>query len=95
MIATGDSAGIAIAYRPTLLIDAIWQKLARKAAGIIRCARCPAPNCGRWFLRSSGRRDREYYSATCRTSERAATCATAGDRFRYAGPLRQHVRSVS
>ncbi len=31
-----------------LLIDAIWQQFAREAAGIITCARCPAPDCGRW-----------------------------------------------
>jgi hypothetical protein len=57
---------IVLRYRPTLLIDAIWQQFAREAAGIIRCAKCPAPNCGRWFLRSVGRADRQYCSPTCR-----------------------------
>lgn len=45
-----------VAQRPVLLIDAIWEQLAREAAGIIQCAKCTAPNCGRWFLRSAGRR---------------------------------------
>jgi hypothetical protein len=71
--ATGDR--IAIAYRPTLLIDAIWQQFACEAAGIIHCAKCPAPKCGRWFLRSRGRSDRQYWSATCRTRAwRAGLC---------------------
>ena len=49
---------LVLRYRPAFLIDAIWRQFAREAAGIIRCARCPAPNCGRWFLRSAGRSDR-------------------------------------
>jgi hypothetical protein len=57
---------IVLRYRPVLLIDAIWQQFAREVAGIIRCARCPAPNCGRWFLRSAGHSDRQYCSPTCR-----------------------------
>ena len=66
LVATADGHGIAIAYRPTLLIDAIWQQFARETAGIIHCAKCPAPNCGRWFLRSNTRSDRQYCSSTCR-----------------------------
>jgi hypothetical protein len=61
-----DGGKIVLRYRPTLLIDAIWQQFAREAAGIIQCAKCPAPNCGRWFLRSAGRGDRQYCSPTCR-----------------------------
>jgi hypothetical protein len=66
LIASADGSGIAIAYRPTLLIDALWQQFAREAAGILHCTRCPAPNCGRWFLRSAGRSDRQYCSPACR-----------------------------
>ncbi len=66
LVATADDSGIAISYRPTLLIDAIWQQFAREAAGIIHCVRCPAPNCSRWFLRNAARSDRQYCSATCR-----------------------------
>ena len=54
-----------IRHRPARLIDAIWQQFAREVAGIIRCAKCTAPNCGRWFLRSAGRSDRQYCSHAC------------------------------
>ena len=49
----------AIGYRPLRLIDSLWQRLAEEIAGKITCAKCPAPNCGRWFLRSAGRGDRQ------------------------------------
>jgi hypothetical protein len=58
---------IVLRYRPMLLIDAIWQQFARQLTGIITCAECPAPNCGRWFLRNVSRSDRQYCSPTCRT----------------------------
>ena len=57
----------ALRYRPARLIDAIWQRFAEEIADMITCARCPAPKCGRWFLRSAGRSDRQYCSPTCRT----------------------------
>jgi hypothetical protein len=67
LIARPDGNGkIVLRYHPVLLIDAIWQQLVGEAAGIIRCARCPAPNCGRWFLRNAGRSDRQYCSSTGR-----------------------------
>jgi hypothetical protein len=66
LVASSGGAGIAIAYRPTLLIDAIWQQFARELAGVIRCTNCPAPNCGRRFLRSVSRSDRQYCSPACR-----------------------------
>jgi len=66
LAASANGGRLAIAYRPTLLIDAIWQQFAREAAGVIRCAKCPARNCGRWFLRSQTRSDRQYCSSTCR-----------------------------
>jgi hypothetical protein len=63
-----DSNGkIFLRYWSTLLIDAIRQQFAREVVGIIHCAKCPAPNCGRWFLRSQTRSDRQYCSPTCRT----------------------------
>jgi hypothetical protein len=57
---------IVLRYRPVLLVDALWQQFAREVAGIIQCAKCPAPGCGRWFLRSAGRSDRQYCSPPCR-----------------------------
>ncbi len=65
-IAAANGDRVAIAYRPTLLIDAIWQQLADEADGTIPCAKRPAPNCDRWFLRSTSRRDRQYCSSACR-----------------------------
>ncbi|MFN0165481.1 MAG: hypothetical protein ACKV22_03535 [Bryobacteraceae bacterium] len=35
-----------IRHRPVRLIDAIWQRLAEEIAGMITCAKCPAPKCG-------------------------------------------------
>ncbi len=52
----------AIGYRPLRLIDALWQRLAEEIAGRITCAKCPAPDCRRWFLRSAGRDDRQFCS---------------------------------
>jgi hypothetical protein len=54
-----------IRYRPAKLIDAIWQRFAEEIAGVITCARCPAPDCGRWFPRSNGRSDRRFCSHAC------------------------------
>jgi hypothetical protein len=61
----GDGPQFAIRYRPVRLIDAIWQRFAEEIAGIITCAKCPAPNCGRWFPRSTGRSDRQYCCHAC------------------------------
>lgn len=66
LAASANGGRLAIAYRPVLLIDAIWQQFACEAAGVITCAKCAAPNCGRWFLRSQTRSDRQYCSSTCR-----------------------------
>ena len=32
---------------------------------MIACARCPAPKCGRWYLRNAGRGDRWYCCHAC------------------------------
>jgi hypothetical protein len=67
LTARPDSNGkIVPRYRPVLLIDAIWQQFAREVARIITCVKYPALNCGRWFLRSQTRSDRQYCSSTCR-----------------------------
>jgi hypothetical protein len=55
-----------IRYRPARLIDAFWQRFAEELAGMVACAKCPAPGCGRWFLRSAGRNDKAYCSGRCR-----------------------------
>ena len=51
--------------RPLKLIDAIWQRSAEEIAGIIACGKYPAPRCGRWFRRSTGRRDHRYCCHAC------------------------------
>ncbi len=66
-----------IRHRPMRLIDAIWQRFAEEIAGMITCSRCPAPNCGRWFLRSAGRSDRQYCSHACQM--RRLRAAPGGD----------------
>jgi len=53
-------------YCPTLLIGAIWQQLTRETVGIMRCVKCPVPNCGRWLLLSTNRTHREHCVAACR-----------------------------
>lgn len=61
----GDASQFSIRHRPVRLIDAIWQRFAEEIAGLITCAKCPAPKCGRWFPRSTVRSDREYCSHAC------------------------------
>ena len=52
-------------YRPARLFDTLWQRFAEEIAGTFACARCPAPKCGRWFLKSAGRSDRRFCSHAC------------------------------
>jgi hypothetical protein len=54
-----------IRHRSARLIDAIWQQFAGEIAGMIACAKCPAPKCGRWFPRSTVRSNRQYCSHAC------------------------------
>ena len=61
----GDEDQFVIRYRPMRLIDAIWQRFAEEISGVITCAKCPAPKCGRWFPRSAGRSDRMFCSHAC------------------------------
>lgn len=65
----------AIGYRPLRLIDALWQRLAEETAGRIACSKCPAPQCGRWFLRSAGRGDRQFCSHPCQLRAWRAGCS--------------------
>ena len=61
----GDSRFL-LGYRPLRLIDGVWQRFAEEISGRIRCARCPAPKCGRWLLKGSARSDRVYCSNVCK-----------------------------
>ena len=55
----------ALNHRPDRLIDALWQRFAEEISGAFACARCPAPKCGRWFVKSVGRSDRRFCSHNC------------------------------
>ncbi len=62
-----NGSGFRMRYRPATLRTALWQRLAGEVTGLLRCARCPAPRCGRWFLKSeASRSDRQFCSDTCR-----------------------------
>ena len=63
----GDGGPFRLRYRPPDLRAALWQRLAGEASGLIRCVRCPAPSCGRWFLTGgASRSDRQFCSDRCR-----------------------------
>lgn len=42
-----------------------WRRLAGEIARVIAFTRCLAPGCGRWFLSSTGRGDRQFPSKSC------------------------------
>ena len=65
LLPQGKHDQLVIRYQPRRLTDAIWQRFAEEVAGMIASARCPAPKCGRWFLRSAGREDRRYCCHAC------------------------------
>jgi hypothetical protein len=66
-VVDGDGGHVCLRYRPRDLRAAVWQRLAGEAAGLIRCARCPAPACRRWFLKGdASRSDKQFCSAACR-----------------------------
>jgi hypothetical protein len=55
------------AFCPATLHAALWQRFAAEVAGLIHPARCPAPNCGRWFLRgTAARSDKRFCSNACK-----------------------------
>lgn len=63
----GNGGPVRLRYRPNDLRAALWQRMAGEAAGLIHCARCPAPSCGRWFLAGgASRSDRQFCSDRCR-----------------------------
>ena len=68
--AEGENDRFVIRCQTARLIDALWQRFAEEIAGLIACAKCPAPGCGRWFLRSTGRSDKAYCSGRCRMRKR-------------------------
>jgi hypothetical protein len=62
-----NGAGFRMRYRPATLRAALWQRLAGEVSGLLCCARCPAPSCGRWFLKGkASRSDRLFCSKTCK-----------------------------
>ncbi len=62
-----NGPGFRMHYRPATLRTALWQRLAGEVAGLLQCARCPAPSCARWFLKGeASRKDRQFCSDTCR-----------------------------
>jgi len=62
-----NGSGFQMRYRPATLRTALWQRVAGEVAGLLRCARCPAPRCGRWFPKGdASRSDKQFCSAPCR-----------------------------
>jgi len=66
LIPVEENGAVVLRYRAARFIDAIYQRFAEEFAGLIQCARCPAPDCGRWFLKSAGRGDRRFCSHPCK-----------------------------
>jgi hypothetical protein len=62
-----NGSGFRMRYRHATLRTALWQRMAGEVAGLLQCARCPAPRCGRWFLKGEASRcDRMFCSKTCK-----------------------------
>ena len=66
LVPVEENGAVVLRYRATRFLDAIHQRFAEEFSGLIECARCPAPNCGRWFLKSAGRGDRRFCSHPCK-----------------------------
>jgi hypothetical protein len=66
LVPVEENGAVVLRYSASRFIDAIHQRFAEEFAGLIQCARCPAPNCGRWFLKSDGRGDRRFCSHPCK-----------------------------
>ena len=66
LVALSENGRLVVRYRATRFIDALYQRFAEELAGLITCARCPAPKCGRWFLKSAVRGDRCFCSHPCK-----------------------------
>jgi len=61
-----NGSGFRMRYQPATLRTALWQRMAGEVAGLLHCTRCPAPRCGRWFLKGDSRSDRQFCSKTCK-----------------------------
>jgi hypothetical protein len=60
-------SGQGFRYCPVTLSAALWQRFAAEVGGLIHPARCPVPNCGRWFLRgTAARSDKRFCSNACK-----------------------------
>ena len=58
---------LAFRYCPVTLSAALWQRFAAEVSGLLHPARCPAPKCGRWFLRGdAARTDKRFCSNACK-----------------------------
>ena len=66
LIPVEENGVVVLRYQATRFIDAIYQRFAEELSGLIVCTKCPAPNCGRWFLKSAGRGDRRFCSHPCK-----------------------------
>jgi hypothetical protein len=54
-------------YCPVNLSAALWQRFAAEVAGLLHPVRCPATDCGRWFLRgTAARSDKRFCSNACK-----------------------------
>jgi hypothetical protein len=85
-----NGSGFRMRYRPATLRTALWQRLAGEATGLIRCVRCPAPACGRWFLKGQpSRKDKQFCSDKCRVSafRRKGRTGTGGKSLDSALPI--------
>jgi hypothetical protein len=66
-ITVAEQSPFAFRYCPLTLSAALWQRFAAEVAGLIHPVCCPAPNCGRWFLRGpAARGDKRFCSNACR-----------------------------
>jgi len=62
-----EISGQGFRYRPVTLSASLWQRFAAEVAGLIHPTRCPASNCGRWFLRgTTARSDKRFCSNACK-----------------------------
>jgi hypothetical protein len=61
-----NGSGFRMRYRPATLRAALWQRMAGEVTGQLLCVRCPAPRCGRWFVKGDSRSDGQFCSKTCK-----------------------------
>lgn len=61
-----NGSGFRMRCQRANLRAALWQRMAGEVAGLLQCVRCPAPRCGRWFLKGDFRSDRAFCSKTCK-----------------------------